>query len=224
MNEALAIIAFRLALTAHSLAPQSATASAAHVQPKLHVYPAEISLTTMRDSQSVIVKAEYADGITRDVTDKVTWKLDHEDRVTRSGNLLRPKADGDAKLMVAFESQAADVPIPVKQAAVDPPISFKLDVMPVFMRAGCNVGSCHGSARGKDGFRLSLFGFDPDGDYYRLTHEQPKRRLDLSIPTACLFIEKATGAVPHSGGGPPNKSEPPFKTTIPPPPTRAPPP
>ncbi len=89
---------------------------------------------------------------------------------------LLPKADGDAKLTVAFESQNVDVPISVKQAAVDPPISFKLDVMPVFMRAGCNVGSCHGSARGKDGFRLSLFGFDPDGDYYRLTHEQPKRR------------------------------------------------
>ena len=39
------------------------------------------------------------------------------------------------------------------------------------MRAGCNVGGCHGAARGKDGFRLSLFGFDPDGDHYRLTRE-----------------------------------------------------
>ena len=55
--------------------------------------------------------------------------------------------------------------------------------MPVFMKAGCNTGSCHGAARGKDGFRLSLFGFDPDGDYYRLTREQPERRLDLSIPS-----------------------------------------
>ena len=43
--------------------------------------------------------------------------------------------------------------------------------MPVFMKAGCNTGGCHGAARGKDGFRLSLFGFDPDGDYYRLTRE-----------------------------------------------------
>ena len=48
--------------------------------------------------------------------------------------------------------------------------------MPVFMRAGCNTGSCHGAARGKDGFRLSLFGFDPDGDHYRLTREMPGRR------------------------------------------------
>ena len=39
------------------------------------------------------------------------------------------------------------------------------------MRAGCNTGSCHGAARGKDGFRLSLFGFDPDGDHFRITRE-----------------------------------------------------
>ena len=178
------------------------------------MYPSEIALTTARDSQSVIVQIEYPDGITRDVTDKAAWKLDRDDRVTRNANRFTPKADGDAKLTVAFESHHVDVPISVKQAAVDPPISFKLDVMPVFMRAGCNVGSCHGSARGKDGFRLSLFGFDPDGDYYRLTHEQPKRRLDLSIPTECLFIEKATGQVPHSGGSPTKKGDPLYNTLV----------
>src|SRR4051812_7335231 len=198
MNEAFLLIAFRLALAAQSAAPTHAPS--AHGLSAIHVYPAQISLTTARDSQSVIVQAEYADGITRDVTDKVTWKLDHEDRVTRSGNLLRPKADGDAKLMVAFESQATDVPITVKQAAVDPPISFKLDVMPVFMRAGCNVGSCHGSSRGKDGFHLSLFGFDPDGDYYRLTREQIGRRINLGIPEESLIVQKGLGAVQHTGG------------------------
>src|SRR3954462_5193244 len=212
MNEALLLIAFRLALAAQSAAP--AHAPSAHGLTAIHVYPAQISLTTARDSQSVIVQAEYADGITRDVTDKATWKLDRDDRVIRRANRFTPKADGNVKLTVAFESQTIDVPITVKQAAVDPPISFKLDVMPVFMRAGCNVGSCHGSARGKDGFRLSLFGFDPDGDYYRLTHEQPKRRLDLSIPAECLLIEKATGQVPHRGGSPTKKGDPLYSTLL----------
>jgi hypothetical protein len=214
MNEALTIIAFRLALAAHTLAPQASNAHIESAQPKLHVYPSEIALTTARDSQSVIVQIEYPDGITRDVTDKATWKLDHEDRVARAGNHFTPKADGDAKLTVSFDSNDVVVPVSVKQAAVDPPISFKLDVMPVFMRAGCNVGSCHGSARGKDGFRLSLFGFDPDGDYYRLTHEQPKRRLDLSIPTECLLIEKATGQVPHTGGSPTKKGDALYNTLV----------
>jgi hypothetical protein len=212
MNETFLMIAFRLAFAAQSAAPVHAPSG--HALSAIHVYPAQISLTSARDSQSAIVQAEYADGITREVTDKVSWKLDHEERVALSGNRLTPKADGEAKLTVKFDSLATDVPITVKQAAIDPPISFKLDVMPVFMRAGCNVGSCHGSARGKDGFRLSLFGFDPDGDYYRLTHEQPKRRLDLSIPTECLLIEKATGQVPHSGGSPTKKGDPLYNTLV----------
>ena len=212
MNEALTIIAFRLALAAHTLAHTSAPS--AHAIKALRVYPSQISLTSARDSQSVIVQAEYANGITRDLTDKAIWKLDSDNHVMRNGNRFLPKSDGDSKLTVTYESANVDVPISVKQAAVDPPISFKLDVMPVFMRAGCNAGSCHGSARGKDGFRLSLFGFDPDGDYYRITHEQPERRIDLSIPTECLLIKKATGQVPHSGGSPTKKGDPLYNTLV----------
>ncbi len=92
------------------------------------------------------------------------------------------------------------MPVTVEKAAQPREISFKLDVMPIFMKAGCNSGSCHGAARGKDGFRLSLFGFDPDGDLYRLTRELSGRRLDLAVPTASLAVEKSTGAVPHTGG------------------------
>src|SRR6185503_6120074 len=69
-----------------------------------------------------------------------------------------------------------------------------------FMKAGCNAGSCHGSSKGKDGFRLSLFGFDPDGDYYRLTRDQIGRRINLAIPEESLIVQKGLGAVTHTGG------------------------
>ena len=88
----------------------------------------------------------------------------------------------------------------IADATKDRPISFKLDVMPIFMRSGCNQGSCHGAARGKDGFRLSLFGFDPDGDHYRLTREINGRRINLALPAESLLMEKAAGKVPHTGG------------------------
>jgi hypothetical protein len=88
----------------------------------------------------------------------------------------------------------------VSAAPIEHPVSFRLDVMPVFMAAGCNSGSCHGSARGQDGFRLSLFGYDPDGDYFRITREMPTRRLNLAQPHESLLLLKATGAVPHTGG------------------------
>ncbi len=92
------------------------------------------------------------------------------------------------------------MPVKVKDAKADRPISFRLDVMPVFMKAGCNQGSCHGAARGKDGFRLSLFGYDPDGDHYRLTREINGRRINLALPRESLLLLKATGKVPHTGG------------------------
>ena len=78
--------------------------------------------------------------------------------------------------------------------------SFRRDVMPVFFRAGCNAGTCHGSARGKDGFMLSLFGYDPAGDYRRTVEEMPGRRVNTAVPAESLLLMKATGSVPHTGG------------------------
>lgn len=78
--------------------------------------------------------------------------------------------------------------------------SFKNDVMPVFMRHGCNAGDCHGAARGKDGFMLSLFGYDPEGDHYRLLEEHPGRRINLAAPAESLLLQKAVGNVAHTGG------------------------
>jgi hypothetical protein len=72
--------------------------------------------------------------------------------------------------------------------------------MPVLTRTGCNTGSCHGAARGKDGFRLSLFGFDPVGDYDRITREIGIRRINLAVPAESLMLLKGTGGVQHTGG------------------------
>jgi hypothetical protein len=85
-------------------------------------------------------------------------------------------------------------------ASEDPGPSFRLDVMPILMRSGCNTGSCHGAARGKDGFRLSLFGFDPEADYQRITREISGRRINLALTAESFLLTKATNAVPHGGG------------------------
>jgi hypothetical protein len=68
------------------------------------------------------------------------------------------------------------------------------------MRAHCNTGSCHGSARGQDGFMLSIFGYDPDGDHHRITRQLSSRRINLAIPEESLLLEKSIEAVPHTGG------------------------
>jgi len=84
--------------------------------------------------------------------------------------------------------------------AADPVPSFRQDVMPVLFRAGCNTGTCHGAARGKDGFMLSLFGYDPAGDYHRIVNEIAGRRINLAVPERSLLLRKALGQVPHTGG------------------------
>ncbi len=162
--------------------------------------PTEVSLKTSKDRQSVVVQALYADGITRDVTDEVQWSLADDKIAAREANVLRAAGDGQTQLSVAFGGQSVQIPVAVTEAEAERSVSFKLDVMPIFMKSGCNTGSCHGAARGKDGFRLSLFGFDPDGDHYRITREQPGRRIDLAVPEASLIVEKSVGAVPHTGG------------------------
>jgi hypothetical protein len=79
-------------------------------------------------------------------------------------------------------------------------VDFERHVMGLFGKAGCNNGSCHGSFQGKNGFRLSLFGFDPDKDYAALTREIQGRRIDLINPDNSLILQKAAGLIPHEGG------------------------
>jgi hypothetical protein len=79
-------------------------------------------------------------------------------------------------------------------------VDFERHVMGVFGRMGCNSGSCHGSFQGKNGFRLSLFGYDPEKDYIALTRDVEGRRINLRDPDGSLLLLKATGNVNHGGG------------------------
>lgn len=79
-------------------------------------------------------------------------------------------------------------------------VDFERHVMGLFGRTGCNAGSCHGSFQGKGGFRLSLFGYDPEKDYYAISREGLSRRVNPADPDSSLLLLKATGQVDHGGG------------------------
>ena len=166
----------------------------------LEIFPPDINLETARDTQSIVAKFTEPGGVTLDVTAQCKFELTNPALAKIEAGVAHPLADGATELTVTYNGQSRKLPVVVKDAKIDRPISFKLDVMPVFLRTGCNVGGCHGSARGKDGFRLSLFGFDPDGDYIRLTREQPGRRLNLAFPEDSLLLTKCTGKASHTGG------------------------
>ncbi|MEM9701106.1 MAG: DUF1549 and DUF1553 domain-containing protein [Planctomycetota bacterium] len=180
-------------------------ASAAPTAVRLDVYPPEVQLSTAPDRQGVIAVLTMSDGTTRDVTGEATFKMaDDKFAAVEMGadgsRTFRPAADGETTLTVSYGGQSVETSLTVTDSGVTPAVGFRNDVMPVFARAGCNMGSCHGAARGKDGFRLSLFGFDPAGDHFRLTREQAGRRLNMGVPERSLLLEKSVGAVSHTGG------------------------
>lgn len=166
---------------------------------ELSVYPPVASLNHAADYQSVVAVAKRADGVSEDVTEQVEWSLDSEVAFL-DGSILRPETNGHGTLHAKLGELASQCDVTVTGVEVNKPISYRHDVIPVLVRAGCNSGACHGSARGKDGFRLSLFGFDPKGDYERLTREMTTRRINRALPDDSLLLVKAVGGVPHTGG------------------------
>jgi hypothetical protein len=167
---------------------------------RLEILPDRYRLETQRDHHQVVVLATFKDATTQDVTAFSNLKTSNPAIVKLEDDVIRPAAEkGQAELIAALGGQTAKAAVEVTDGNKDREISFRLDVMPVFMRGNCNSGGCHGAARGKDGFRLSLFGMDPAGDYLRLTREMPGRRINLALPGESTLIEKAIGAVPHSG-------------------------
>ncbi len=81
-----------------------------------------------------------------------------------------------------------------------PEWTFRNHVQPVLARMGCSSGACHGAAAGQNGFKLSLRGYDDEGDFLALTRQALGRRIVPADPGRSLLLLKPTGAVPHKGG------------------------
>lgn len=192
-----------IASLAHSNGPKSPSASSPLVA-SVEVFPSKASFAFADDTQRFGVQVIFTDGSTKDVTGEVVWS-DNSDIGLEADHLVVARASvGPAKGELHGEWQGTSVSIPYEILGLGPQreLSFRNDVLPLLTKTGCNSGKCHGSASGKDGFRLSLYGFDPVGDHYRITRELGGRRLNLSQPDNCLLVNKATGEVPHTGGGP----------------------
>ena len=80
------------------------------------------------------------------------------------------------------------------------PVSFRKHVIPVLTKTGCNSGACHGAAAGKNGFALTLRGYDPDADYATITRAAAGRRVNKLEPAKSLLLLKPTETLPHMGG------------------------
>ncbi|PYT23825.1 MAG: hypothetical protein DMG58_27275 [Acidobacteria bacterium] len=85
-------------------------------------------------------------------------------------------------------------------AGQKPKLSFVKDIVPIFTKSGCANSNCHGSIRGQAGFKLSLFGYEPDLDFDAIVKNQDGRRINRSDPAKSLILLKPTFSTPHGGG------------------------
>jgi WD40 repeat protein/mono/diheme cytochrome c family protein len=174
--------------------PPGASLAALEVQPK------EIRLTHRFAYAQLLVTGRLKSGEAIDATRMVDPTLSAPIAdVSRSG-LVRPRGDGKGTLVLRLAGQAVEVPVTVLGVNSSPRVDFVHDIAPVLSRLGCNAGTCHGSAQGKNGFKLSLRGYDPIFDVRALTDDQASRRVNVASPDDSLMLLKPTGAVPHVGG------------------------
>jgi hypothetical protein len=166
----------------------------------LAVLPGPVTLDGPEAYQQLVAEASL-DSHQEDWTRSGQWSSSNPAiaKVDQTG-MVRPVADGEATISVAAHGRTASIAVRVKNAQAPHIWSFRNDVIPVMSKVGCNSGACHGAAAGKNGFKLTLRGYDPEEDYNTLTRQSIARRVSLSEPAQSLMLLKPTFAVPHGGG------------------------
>ncbi|MEO1842837.1 MAG: S-layer protein, partial [Akkermansiaceae bacterium] len=89
---------------------------------------------------------------------------------------------------------------PQGDGAEDRPLSFVSDVLPILAKSGCSSSGCHANPEGQNGFKLSIFSYDPQADYAAIVKEGRGRRVSQGVPERSLLLLKPTLQLPHEGG------------------------
>ncbi len=104
-------------------------------------------------------------------------------------------------LALAAAPLVADVTRSTGSGQAEPQrVTFLRDVAPILNKVGCTAGTCHGAAKGKNGFKLSLRGYDPQFDYESLLYDLAGRRFNRADPGRSLMLAKPSQEVAHGGG------------------------
>ncbi len=168
---------------------------------EITINPAQLRLSGPGASYTLLVEGKTPDGRLIDLTAYARFQSQQpEVAAVTSAGVVFGKRDGVAQLVVMVQGQKRSVTVEVKDAAAPRSFHFENDIEPLFSRYGCNSAGCHGNAEGQNGFKLSVFGFDPVTDHAALTKEARGRRILPAAPDASLLLLKASGAMAHGGG------------------------
>jgi hypothetical protein len=149
---------------------------------------------------TLLVSGRTADGREVDLTGEATYRAASANMAVSPDGVVRGLADGNGAVEIEVQGRTLTVPVVVEGAASARHFNFENDIVPLLSRFGCNSSGCHGKAEGQNGFKLSVFGFDPPADYDALTKEGRGRRVFPSAPSQSLLLKKVSGGLPHGGG------------------------
>ncbi|HYZ86569.1 MAG TPA: DUF1549 domain-containing protein [Bryobacteraceae bacterium] len=170
------------------------------LQAAVSIAPQAVVLDGPESRQQLLFTSSGGD-LQQDLTRSATW-TSSDPAVARvdGAGLVRPAGDGEATITATTSGQTASVRVRVKNSKAPFTWSFRNHVIPVLTKAGCNQGACHGALAGKNGFKLTLRGYDPDVDYDVLTRQAIGRRVNLANPTSSIILQKPVFEIPHGGG------------------------
>jgi hypothetical protein len=167
---------------------------------KIDILPAAVAISGSHYNQRLIVEGTFADGHQEDLTAQAALTSSDLHVARIINDFAVAQGNGQAAVTATFQGHRATVPVAISDFAAPAVWSFRNDVQPVLTKMGCNSGPCHGATAGKNGFKLTLRGYDSDTDYLTLTHQALARRTERLEPAKSLILLKPTLAIPHGGG------------------------
>jgi hypothetical protein len=169
--------------------------------PSVTVDPPAVRLHGPNARYSLLVSSRASDGRIIDRTRAARFRVvDPRIAGVTSTGIVRALADGKTRVVVQVDGHTVEVSVTVEASTTPRRFNFENDIVPVLGRFGCNSSGCHGKAEGQNGFKLSVFGFDPAADYAALVKESRGRRIFLAAPEQSLLLRKMSGQAPHGGG------------------------
>lgn len=182
---------------------------------RLTVDPATVTLTGPESRFQLLVGGQTHDGRIVDLTRDARYESDAPETVSVSiTGVVRGLSDGTGTIQVTAVGREASVRVAVRDSATRRQFHFENDVVPILSKFGCNSAGCHGKAEGQNGFKLSVFGFDPAADRAALLKESRGRRIFPAAPRQSLLLEKVSGTVPHGGGVRIRRGSPEYRTLL----------
>lgn len=166
---------------------------------ELVVEPSPLLFQHLGEGRKVLVTGIAASQERLDLTAVAEWSIQDAIVERREDGFLYARGPGETQIQVRAGNRRATLPVTIRPSGTRG-VTFVRDVLPILNRVGCTQGTCHGAAKGKNGFKLSLRGYDPEFDYQALLYDMSGRRFNRADPARSLMLAKPTQQVAHQGG------------------------